>query len=107
MSINTKFETGNHTNKLYFLCQGCGMKNWFIVNTYVKPITKEDLYCDLCMPEWGIIMSINKGKLNDWREKLRKHIIVIANNPKDYDTYNKGWCAGQMDLLNSILKDEE
>jgi len=50
---------------------------------------------------------INKGKLNDWREKLRKHIIVIANNPKDYDTYNKGWCAGQMDLLNSILKDEE
>lgn len=46
---------------------------------------------------------INEQKLSEMREKLRKHIVAIANDPNSYDMYNKGWYAGQMDLLNKIL----
>lgn len=48
---------------------------------------------------------INENELKIIKAKLVDKAVDMADRPDFYDTYNKGWVAGQIKLLQDILEE--
>ena len=56
----------------------------------------------LNVEEW--IKMINKHELIIIKVKLVAKAVDMANNPDNYDNYQKGWVAGSISLIDKILE---